>query len=296
MLRAESQDPKTKTPKRQASKFLALHSLDHGDRVTGEAVAAPEGVEVRRAIVQVAGHAEHAQPRLVVELGGVQLVPAAEPGAPLLVVDGLDPFREEPAEDDADLGERVRTADVRDARPLAVGLEVDDRPLDARLVRVISGEEPEAVDVLLAVLVVAGQEQLPAPVLRVDMLEACGVRLKGLDHAGATLAPADVEDAVRVTTLGPLGSRRDEVGDLLLGDQPAFLLYGLAQRGDLRVERHLEGVLGRSLSRDSDLLVDAVVLGLADGAGHDGVASLSAADVPAPRNSVCQDLSLKAAA
>ncbi len=216
-------------------------------------IAAPVGVQERRAIVQVAVHDHHALPRLVVALGGVDLVAGTEPGAPLPVVDDLDALGVEPGEHEPLVGKRLLATHGRDGVALAVSRQVgDDDPLDHRLVRVIAVQKPQALHVFALVGVRSGQEQLPTPELGVNALDCLGVCLEGLDHTVTTLAEADAEAAVGVTALGPLGSGLGEAGEHLIRDTPVAELVLPAQGSELLVDRLLEGVLVCELT----LLVD----------------------------------------
>ncbi len=164
-------------------------------------------------------------PRHVAALGDVELVAAAVPGAPLLVFDGLDPLGEEPSEHNPLVRERAWTTDVRDTRPRAVGLQVDDDPLNHRLVGDVAGEQAEPLDVLTLEQLLAGEQELPAPVLGVHTLEARGVRLKRLLDAGVSLPETDSEGEVAVAPDRPGRSRGEQADEDVLRDLP--LLFGV---------------------------------------------------------------------
>lgn len=124
-------------------------------------------------------------------------------------------------------------------------IEVDDDPLDRRLVRVVADEEAEAV---------FGREQVvPAPELPTEhCVDQLGVRLEGLGDALVPLAETNAERAEREAALRPRGSSLGEAVDVLDRDAPALLVVGTAERGDLHLDRQLEAVgVGGDGGRDA---------------------------------------------
>ncbi len=274
----------------------------------------PAGAQAHLAGVGIAVHVRHELPRLVAALGNVELVASEEVRRGLVVVDGLRVLPEEPGERESLVRERLRPPHRRDALALPVGVEAERHPLNHGLVSGIAREEPEAFHVLALVRVRAGEQQLPAPELRIEgLLDPCRMRLEGLRHTLVALSEADAERAEDEPSLGPLRRRlREPLEDRVL-DLSALLLGSLAEPLERLVDRELEGVLVCELHLLMEELGDECRVAWAtdpvrvlgrdprlgksaeggrkfaetdlDKACHGGIASCFVADVPAPGES-----------
>src|SRR3989339_919818 len=167
-------------------------------RVARVGITVPVGVQVRRAVIQVTAHDHHVLPPTTIVPGDFELVPAEVERRVLPVVDGPDVPREEPAERQPLVGQRLWSADGRDADAPAVLAEVEGDPFDHRTVGGVAGEESQVFLVRV--------QTLPAPELRLEGApDTDGVPLEGERHALVTLTPADAERAEGEAALGPLG-------------------------------------------------------------------------------------------
>ena len=252
----KKEDPRIDLPrsfKSQVSECLALTLPEDGDRVPRIAIAAPARAQPGLARVEIAAHTRHALPRLAVALGDVELIAGTEPGAPLLVVDGLDPLGEEPADHDPLIRDGRRTAHGRDIRTGAVGLQVDDDPLDRRLVRGVAGEQTEPLDILLVEGLLARQQILPPPVLLVHALEARGVGFERALDTEVSLPETDPEREVGVAADRPGRSRGEQTDEDVLRDPPLLLGVRASQLGDELCGGPLERILLRVSGRSRDL-------------------------------------------
>jgi len=211
-------------------------------RVARVVIVPPVGIQARGAIVQVAAHAGHVLPRPVAALGDIGLVAGTEPRRQLVVVNGLHPLGVEPRQNEAFVREGLGATHRRDIRPLAVDVEVDRHPLDGRVVGVVAVEEPQALDRLVLIGVLAGEQELPTPELGVDALDGISVSLEGQRHTVVTFAEADAERAVGVLALGPRGGGLCESVEDLLGDAPVARLVLHAEGSNLLLDGLLEGV------------------------------------------------------
>lgn len=189
-----SQGTSPKAPERKLAEYRVPLLPEDGDRIVRVAAAAPVRAQPDLGIVAIPVHARHVLPRPVVAPGDVELVTPGEEARVRLVVDVADVIREHPREDEELVGQRLRATDRRDAVALAVRVEVDDDPLDRRLVRVVADEEAEALHGLLDEGVLAREQVVPTPELLVeDHPDPLDVRLEGLRDALVSLAEADAE-------------------------------------------------------------------------------------------------------
>ena len=238
-------EPRDKSRVPQAPSVQVPSTLPEGrNRVPRVRVALPARAHARGANAHTAVHDGDVIPRLVVALGNVVLVAGTVPSRKFLVVDGLNPLREEPREHEALVREGLCVANGGDAFALPVcGEIVDNDPFHHRVVRVVAVQQPEAVDILALVRMLARKEELPAPELRVvHALDGRDVRLEGGDHPLALLAETDAEGTVRFLTLGPRRSRFGEFLEHLFRDAPVAGHVLRAECHDLVVDALLEGV------------------------------------------------------
>lgn len=147
---AKGQVPRPPSAKRSSCERYTL--LEGRNGVAGVGAAPPVGAQVDPAGIGAAAHDHHAPPLLVAVLGDVDFVTGAVVGVVLVVVDGVDPLREQPREHQAFVREGLGIAHRSNVLPLAVCRQVaDDDPLDDGVVRIVSVEEPEALHVFAAV-------------------------------------------------------------------------------------------------------------------------------------------------
>ena len=207
-------------------------------------MAPPVGIQVRGAIVQVAVHAGHALPRLVVVLGDVELVATGEETGVRFVVDAPDIVREQPRKDEELVCERLRSAHCRDRLPLPVGVEVDDDPFDRRLVGVVSDEETKAIHRLLVEGVLA-REQVAPPreFLSKDGVNTLGVALESERDTLVPLAETNTEREEHETPFWQRGDGLGEIVDILNRNSPALLVVGAPQGSELNFDGELIGIL-----------------------------------------------------
>ena len=231
-------------------------------------VAPPVGAQADLAGIGVAVHDHHVPPPLAVVLGDIRLVSSAVPGAPPLVVDGLDALGVEPGEHETLVRERLGAAHGGDVLTLPEGRQVgDDAPVHRGVVGSVAVQEPEAIHQLALVGHRLRVEQLPAPELRlpVNALDGGAVDLEGERHSLGPLAEAEGEGAVGVAPGGPGRGGHCETVEDLLGDAPVAGGVLLAQGRELLVHRLLEGV---AVARPADeVLDDGRVVALANPGG-----------------------------